>query len=281
MDGVNQNISPADDVNLATEVEVMTTYVPPTMTHLIQSNNVDWTLTDAQVESVEENTRGQGSTSSWMDQRLGRITASNTHRVLTKVRRLRANRAIGRPIDCLPLIESLCNEPADIDEVEAVKYGRTMEPEARQQYIKCLRNRGHKNVDVQQCGLFVDKENSFIGASPDGLVSCCCGQGLLEIKCPLKSSHVDPNRELPSYIDIKDGKYNLKKNHTQGYYSQVITQMGVTGRKWCDFFVYSRHGTITIRVPFDASHWEHIVDACKTFFFEHMVDYMKTRNVEN
>ena len=41
-------------------------------------------------------------------------------------------------------------------------------------------------MQIEQCGLFVHKQFQFIGTSPDGIVTCdCCGEGVLELKCPL------------------------------------------------------------------------------------------------
>ena len=43
----------------------------------------------------------------------------------------------------------------------------------------------HNGFIVKPCGFFVDKSESYLGASPDGLVSCdCCVEGVLEVKCP-------------------------------------------------------------------------------------------------
>ena len=43
----------------------------------------------------------------------------------------------------------------------------------------------HESFTVKKCGLYLDTSQSFIGASPDGIVHClCCGNATLEIKCP-------------------------------------------------------------------------------------------------
>ncbi len=58
------------------------------------------------------------------------------------------------------------------------------------------------------------------GASPDGLVD---DDGMLEIKCPIISTHVS---------------YLLKGVMPIDYVQQVQGQLLVTGRKWCDFMSY-------------------------------------------
>jgi hypothetical protein len=44
----------------------------------------------------------------------------------------------------------------------------------------------HNELTIVENGFFIDILHSYIGASPDGLVSClCCDEGVLEVKCPL------------------------------------------------------------------------------------------------
>ena len=54
------------------------------------------------------------------------------------------------------------------------------------QYTEFQRNQGHKNFKVNTCGLFLYRENSSLGASPDGISQCSCHseKNLLEMKCP-------------------------------------------------------------------------------------------------
>ena len=90
------------------------------------------------------------------------------------------------------------------------------------------------------------QNKSFIGASPDVVASCsCCGKGVLEIKCPCSIAN-----QIPSESNLT----NLRKTAvviSHPYYSQVQTQMGVTGRRWCEFLVYTRHGIHLERIMFD------------------------------
>ena len=94
----------------------------------------------------------------------------------------------------------------------------------------------HKNLKLLDCGLFLDKVNSFIGASPDRIVSCsCCPRACLEVKCPYSVNFMspeDPNASL-LYLQNINGKLVLKESHK--YYTQCQMQMGVTGCKLCYF----------------------------------------------
>jgi len=75
----------------------------------------------------------------------------------------------------------------------------------------------------------------WLGASPDGLID---HYGMVEIKCPFGKRNENPP-VFKSFID---------QPH---YYAQMQIQMFCTGRKWCDFFQWSPHGTKTERVKRD------------------------------
>ena len=50
----------------------------------------------------------------------------------------------------------------------------------------------HIDFTVVPTGLHVNPSFPHLGASPDGIVSCCCcGKGLLEIKCPYSKREID------------------------------------------------------------------------------------------
>lgn len=66
----------------------------------------------------------------------------------------------------------------------AIRWGRDNEGKARSEYKKYAKER-HSSFEVEITGLHVNPKYPHLGGSPDGLVSCsCCGEGLLEIKCP-------------------------------------------------------------------------------------------------
>ena len=86
-------------------------------------------------------------------------------------------------------------------DLSPLKYGRRMEPLAKKEYIKVMNQQGHTNVRLVECGLFVDKSDIYLGASPDAVVKCdCCGTGLLECKCPLAISALAPNADNLNYL---------------------------------------------------------------------------------
>lgn len=214
------------------------------------------------VNDLERLTRGQSNNDEWFQHRKGRITGSVIHSVLTRSRRLLAGEL---DIDNTSLLKRLLYTATNPD-IPALKYGREMEDEARDRYIRLMKEHGHTGVKVENCGLFIDKDLVYIGASPDAMIECpCCGQGVLEIKCPFSVAHTDPTPENLEYIeDDGEGNPRLKRSHP--YFTQVQAQMGVTQRSWCHFFVYTRHGHLLVQVPFDNIFGARLANVQSTFF---------------
>ena len=81
----------------------------------------------------------------------------------------------------------------------------------------------HTDFEIKPSGFFVDGKDSYIGATPDGLINCtCCGMGVLEIKCPFCA------REANTLSDVADQRKQfclqnmpsgLKLSHSHQYYT--------------------------------------------------------------
>ena len=70
----------------------------------------------------------------------------------------------------------------------------------------------------QEPGLFLSQAYTYLGDSPDGVIRCnCCGEGILEIKCPwtsrekLNSGYITQPEPCLTYDD--SSKISLKKCH--------------------------------------------------------------------
>ena len=215
--------------------------------------------------AIEHMTRGQADNENWHSYRRGRVTGSSAHAVLTRGRKLDGAGGEGDPEPAASVVKRILGQSAVPSGIPALKYGREMEGEARTAYFKSQRGT-HKKLVVTEGGLFLHHELMYVGASPDGLVECdCCGKGVLEIKCPFSISHTAPSHEnLPFLERNADGTVGLKKSHQ--YFSQVQFQMGVLQRSWCDFFVYTRHGQLTVRVQVDDERWQELLLRSEQFF---------------
>ena len=163
----------------------------------------------------------QGS-EEWFEARLGFVTASNFHKVLNKktghglyMRKLAAERLTGL------LEESYKNE--------VMEYGNETEQSARLHYERA------NDCKIEQVGFI--RRDKWVGGSPDGLVG---REGLIEIKCPLSSTHIEIilNGKMPTL-----------------HISQVQGLLWITERKWCDFVSFDPRvlskPMFCIRVEFD------------------------------
>jgi len=118
--------------------------------------------------------------------------------------------------------------PPELGHLPQILHGSKNEETAVSHLKVLLEADGHKNVSVTPCGLFIYPDKQYLGASPDGIVTCSCHPNkLLEIKCP--SSPI-------SKLSFLRNDGNLKKK--SAYYCQIQGQMLVTGIRECYFFVY-------------------------------------------
>jgi len=160
------------------------------------------TISDDQIKAVEEETRDQASNQLWFSVRAGRVTAS-VFRAATKTN-------ISRPSESL--IKRICYPESYIFMTKATKYGCEHEDKARKAYT-CRHKDSHADFDVTDAGLFLNSKYPYLGASPDGKVSCvCCGEGILEVKCPYNCIKTESLLEAAD-----DDSFCLKLDEKSGY----------------------------------------------------------------
>ena len=101
-------------------------------------------------------------------------------------------------------------------------------------------------MSVRETGFHVRVYYPFLGASPDGIVSCDChDQKLLEIKC--SSKYQDGFLKWENDKDFRLAKdHSLKTSHQ--YYFQVQLQMFICKFSSVDFLLYSpkNNGTVLL-----------------------------------
>lgn len=125
---------------------------------------------------------------------------------------------------------------------DVFRWGCQQEELARK-YYEMQHRLSHKDVLVGTAGFRISPLHPFIGASPDGYVSCsCCGSGVIEIKCPFSVKDLSVNEAASSIAHFcleKDaqGKIRLKRDHA--YYYQVQMQLFVTDKPYCDFILWT------------------------------------------
>ena len=164
----------------------------------------------------------QGS-QEWLAARAGSLGASQ---VADAIARTKSGWGASRASVMASLItERLTGKPAETYTNAAMAWGTQTEPDARAAYEFM------RDVDVELVGIV--KHPRIIGshASPDGLVG---DNGLIEIKCPSSSTHIETL--LTGAIPGK-------------YMTQMMWQMACTGREFCD------HVSFDPRLPTSMQLW--------------------------
>lgn len=106
-----------------------------------------------------------------------------------------------------------------------------------------------------------------MGASPDLLVECsCCGQGVVEIKCPYSIVNKTPTPDNLPYLKAVHGRISLHKKHK--YFAQIQGQMALSKRKWCHFFIHTLKDQYLQKIVFEQSYWEKL-QSNLTYFYVH------------
>ena len=182
----------------------------------------------------------------WFAARCGRVTASRIADIMAKTK---TGPSASRANYLAQIVaERLTGVVQESYSNAAMTWGTETEPLARMAYE--LRT----DSLVETVGFIPHPTIKMAGASPDGLA----GDGLIEIKCPNTSTHID------TLLDgTVPGKYVL----------QMQWQMACTGRSWCDFVSYDprmpEHLSMFIkRVNRDEKHIGEITEAVIAFLVD-------------
>ena len=225
----------------------------------------------AEAQAVERRTTGQASSKEWKDLHQFTLTASNFRRIS----------------HCSSGTDSLLKtlfDGGDLSHVSAIKHGKENEGVALSQYVAEMAERGQP-VSVRSCGLVLDTNHRFLGASPDGMVYDSTARpryGLLEVKCPYSAFCKNLTVEQAAKDDrdfcmeCVDGGLRLKRSHA--YHWQVQGQLAISRLRWCDFFVWTGSSSFVERIRADTSMWVNtMLPKLRAFYFDHAVPYLRLR----
>lgn len=166
----------------------------------------------------------QQRTEGWYEAHRGVPTASSFSKLITSTGKRAAS--ADAYIDEL-VAEKITGESKFIPTTAAMQHGIDTEPEARDLYSFL------RDVEVTEIGLCLH-DSIDAGASPDGLV---LDEGLLEVKCPQPHTMV---------------KYLRENRLPPEYRAQVMGQLWICERQWCDFLAYhDKMKPLLIRVERD------------------------------
>jgi len=158
-------------------------------------------------------------TPEWLQSRSGLLTASNMAAAMVGPKG--GESAERKNLKLQILAERFTGKPAEFYANAAMRWGTENEPLARQTYMEFTGNH------VEQVGLAISTQIEFFGASVDGLVEdhkpCRLGPGTIEIKCPTSQTFF---------------KWVIEGVVPEQHKPQMLAQLAVTGRKWCDFVAF-------------------------------------------
>ena len=118
----------------------------------------------------------------------------------------------------------------------------------------------HQNCKLTKSGLCVLKEKPYIGASPDGIMTCsCCGTTALEIKCPYSiwDLCVSEAWKQTDFLEQGDGVIQLKRSHK--YFFQVTGVMAAKSLSKLNFVVWTTKELHVELIHFDDLFWDNII----------------------
>ncbi|KAJ8726738.1 hypothetical protein PYW08_015135 [Mythimna loreyi] len=217
---------------------------------------------------LERDTILQSASPLWLETRRKLLTASWFSTICK--RRPNSN--------CAPLVKQILYG-RDLGHVPSIKHGKNNEYTALRDLEKVL------NSKIMQCGLFIDEEISFLGASPDGK----CELGIVEIKCPSSAYGMDPEEAIKQkkidFWKYAPNSSQLLVNTKNKWYFQIQGQLRVTGEKACVFAVWTGPGKIKYEIiNKDDQFWKenmevHLIRFYKNCLLPELIDPRFKRNM--
>ncbi|XP_071422391.1 uncharacterized protein [Pithys albifrons albifrons] len=226
------------------------------------------------IPRVEKETRGQWSNPKWYEWRENRITASVAPKIAN-------SKFANGKTDEVPqsYLKAVVN-PGPGVQTPAMSWGIRKEKVAVQAYEQKLRAVG-KAVRVEDCGLFIHPDKTWLAASPDGVIKeegTGKDLGLLEVKCPYKHRNRtvrEACKDKDFCLEVDGDSYALKKNHS--YFTQVQCQLAAAGFQRADFVVHTNKETAVVPVEFDAEFWGQTVPKLEKFYSEAVVPHLEQK----
>ena len=242
---------------------------PQVLTELYEENfsSMSKEETESRIEDVFKNlavseeearncqiaTQQQAKNKLWFNFRAGRITAS------------RAKRACRTSSEnpSKSLITDICYPFAKAFSNKATKWGCEHEQDAKNEYLKTMSGK-HQNLTWHDTGLVINPLYPFMGASPDGKVTCdCCDDVLVEIKCPFCKRSESVTDDIDCLQSV-DGQLTLNRDHA--YFYQVQCQLLLVGLQFCDFVVWTERDFFHQRISIEPDFCTDMVNKCTVFF---------------
>ena len=221
--------------------------------------------TKEQLHDIECNTRGQSDSELWFQERRLRLTASNFGLVLK-----RRENTFPKSI----LSKQFSSAGSKTKSPQACQWGHSNEQIAIVKHLENCFYDGQQIKACVECGLVVNAQAPWLGASPDCLLYDPSEEkpyGIGEVKCPFSKKDMtieEACMDSSFYLKVANGndpKPMLKRNHA--YYFQVQGTMASCNVEWADFLVYTTKEVHCERIYFDSELWNKTMLPKLTLFY--------------
>jgi exodeoxyribonuclease (lambda-induced) len=152
-------------------------------------------------------------TPAWYQARIGKLTASRMADAM-EFRKDGKEGAARKKLRTEIVAERMTDIIIEHYVTPAMLWGIETEPQAKEFAVENL------GLNIVECGFFDHPDIEYFGASPDGLVG---DDGLIEIKCPTTTTHID---------------WVIADVVPEEYKPQMLAQLLCTGRKYCEFLSF-------------------------------------------
>ena len=175
-------------------------------------------ITDEERQSIERRTLGQDKNPLWFEEQTKRLSSYMFGRICKAM--------VSDKTDRHKLAKSLVK----VTKIKAASldHGKKYED------IAISADMSATDQDVKKCGIEVSSDKPFLACSPDGVIN---NSSFLEVKCPVSATDKPITTVNVPYLKQGSSGYYLEQTHD--YYYQVQGQLYCTGRKKCDFLVYT------------------------------------------
>jgi hypothetical protein len=190
---------------------------------------------------------------------MGRLTASDHKEIVGKMDKL-LKKPSSLKTKTTPLVEKIVNREESLN-LPSLTWGRKHEANAIAKFIE-VEGPHHTGFSVATCGLFIDGNRPYLGASPDRIGQCDChGSFVVEAKCPssLVQSGISDN-DLQSYL--------------HRYKTQINSQMALAGTTKGYFVLWTPESFESVVVQFDEKLWADVSKKCQIFFQNFVVRHL-------
>ncbi|XP_050548926.1 uncharacterized protein LOC126910414 isoform X2 [Daktulosphaira vitifoliae] len=224
-------------------------------------------LIKSDIETLRINSIYYGNSESFLKERKKHLSACHFYRVC-KFLQTSSKEAILRVVMRIPIEKSEVSETENTISTHyrnTFKYGKVNEKKAKTLFEKRM------DIQIIQCGIFIDENLNFLAAQPDGLVE---KDGIVEIKCPFNAKEMTPENAIKHkvikyvYYD-KNGDLLLKR--TSEIFYQIQGELHITQRQYCYLIIWTPKGIVYSTILRDDNFWNHNMKNKLIDFYENIM----------